>query len=50
MTREELVKRIAEVENAIMYEECAELGYRADVVRSLNKTLKELRTTLAELD
>lgn len=50
MTREQLVKRIAEVENAIMYEECAELGYRSDVVRALKVTLRELRTELAKLD
>ena len=50
MTREELVRRIAEVEDAIMYEECAELGYRSDVVRALKVTLRELRTELAKLD
>ena len=50
MTREQLVKRIAEVENAIMYEECAELGYRSEVVRALKVTLRELRTELAKLD
>ena len=50
MTREQLVKRIAEVENAIMYEECAELGYRSDVVRALKAKLREFRAELAKLD
>ena len=50
MTREELVKRIADVEEAIMYEECADLGYRSDVVRALNAKLREFRAELAKLD
>ena len=50
MTREELIKKINEVEEAIMYEECADLGYRFDVVRELNAKLRELKAELAKLD
>lgn len=50
MTREELIKKIAEVEDAIMYEECADLGYRSDVVRAFKARLRELRAELAKLD
>lgn len=50
MTREELIKRIADVEEAIMYEECADLGYRSDVVRTLKAKLREFRAELAKLD
>lgn len=50
MTREELVKEINEVEDAIVYEECADIGYRFDVVRELKARLKELKEELAKLD
>ncbi len=50
MKREELVKEINEVEDAIIYEECADLGYRFNVVRELKARLKELKTELAKLD
>ena len=49
MTREEIVKRIEEVEAQIMYEECADLGYRFNVVKALNTELRKLREALAKL-
>ena len=50
MTKEELKKKIHEVEEDIMYEECADIGYRFDVVADLHETLEELKAKLAELD
>ena len=50
MTREEITKRIRDVEAWIMYEECAESGYNSKAVSQLKETLKELEKALKELD
>ena len=50
MTREEITKKINEVEAWIMYEECAEYGYNAKAVYELKAKLRDLEKTLKELD
>ncbi len=50
MTRVELTKRIAQVEDDLMYEECADRGYRFAVVAELKAELDKLNKMLAELN
>ena len=49
MTREEIVKRIEEVEAPIMYEECADKNYRFNVVANLKATLNTLNEELKKI-
>lgn len=50
MTRTEIINKINEVEDKINYEECADRGYRFDVVRELKAELKALNEELKKLD
>lgn len=50
MAREEIIKKIQEVEEGIMYEEFADIGYNFDRVANYKARLRELKEMLKELD